>query len=73
MFKGGARIFVLGTSDKISYMNSSEVLYCNGVVKISVGGTFSKNVLIKELLTNFEKFIKQFAQKFKKLSKIFQK
>ena len=25
-----------GTSDKISYMNSSQVLYCNGVAKISV-------------------------------------
>ena len=25
-----------GTSDKISYMISSQVLYCNGVAKISV-------------------------------------
>ena len=26
-----------GSSDRISYMNSSQVLYCNGVAKISVG------------------------------------
>ena len=31
----------MGTSDKISYMNSSQVLYCNGVAKISVLGGHS--------------------------------
>ena len=36
------------TSKKISYIISSQVLYCNGVAKISVGGTFSKNLLIKD-------------------------
>ena len=35
--------------------------------------TFSENVLIKDFRKNFEKFIKQLAQKFKKFSKIFQK
>ena len=36
-----------GTSDKISYMNSIQVvLYCNGIAKILVRGTFSKNVFI---------------------------
>ena len=35
--QGGAKILVRGvTSDKISYMISSQVLYCNGVSKISV-------------------------------------
>ena len=29
------------TSDKISYMNSSQALYCNGVAKISVLGGHS--------------------------------
>ena len=35
---GGAKILVWGgrTSDKISYMNSSQVLYCNGVTEIKV-------------------------------------
>ena len=52
-----------GTSDKISYINSSQVQYCNGVAKISVlKKTFSENVLIKDILKNFEKFIKQFAK-----------
>ena len=62
-----------GTSDKISHMNSTQVLYCNSVAKISVGGTFSKNVLIihQRLLKNFEKFKKIFAQKFKNFPKFF--
>ena len=51
-FSSGSRILVRGggTSDKISYMNSTQVLYCKGVAKISVrgGGTFSKNGLIKD-------------------------
>ena len=40
-----------GTSNKMSYMNSTQVLYCNGIAKILVRGkTFSKNVLIKDFL-----------------------
>ena len=50
-----------GTSNKISYMNplksctamaymnSSQVLYCNGVAKISVRGDIKQNVLEKYL------------------------
>ena len=35
---GGAKILVGGgiTADKISYMNSFQVQYCNGVAKISI-------------------------------------
>ena len=64
-----------GTSDKISYMNSSQVLYCNGVPKISVLKRHSARMYSSKtfVFKNFEKFIKQFAQKFKKFSKIFQK
>ena len=52
MNRGGARIFWFGeggTSDRISYMNSTKALFCNGVAKIYVrkGGTFNKIVLIK--------------------------
>ena len=37
------------TSEKISYMNFFQVLYCNDVANISVReGTFSKNLLIKD-------------------------
>ena len=52
-------------------MNFSQVLYCNGVAKISDGGTFSKNVLIKDFFKNFEKIYKKFAQKCKKSLKFF--
>ena len=63
-----------GTSDKISYMNSSQVLYCNDVAKISVLKRHSARMYSSKTFDkNFEKFIKQFAQKFKKFSKIFQK
>ena len=41
--------------------------------KFRLGGTFCKNVLIKDFLKNFEKIYKKFAQKFKNFSKIFQK
>ena len=59
--------FEMGTSDKISYMNSSQVLYCNGVAKISVrGGTLGTNVLIKDL-KNFEKLIKNLHENLKTL------
>ena len=35
----GSRILVWrGTSDKISYMNSTQVLYCNDIAKISIQG-----------------------------------
>ena len=43
-----------GTSDKISYMNSSQVLYCNGVAKIRFGGHSAKMNSSK----TFEKFWK---------------
>ena len=62
-----------GTSDKISYMNSFQVLCCNDVVKISVRGDIQQKCTHQRLLKNFEKFIKKLAQKFKKFSKIFQK
>ena len=52
--KGGARFwFRGGTSDKISYMNSSQVLYCNGVAKISVLGGHSAKMYSSK---NFENF-----------------
>ena len=60
------------TSNKISYMNSSQVLYCNYIAKISVrgGGYLAKMYSSK----TFEKFIKNLQKKkFKKFSKIFQK
>ena len=40
MNTGAAAVFWFekGTSEKNSYMNSSQVLYCNGVAKISVRG-----------------------------------
>ena len=50
----------------------TQVLYCNGIAKISVRGTFSKNVLIKDFW-KFWKFYKKITLKFKKFSKIFQK
>ena len=61
MNRGGARILVRGgeTSDKISYMNLTQALYCNGVAKISVrkGGPSAKMYSAN----TFEKFIKKFA------------
>ena len=40
VYRGGAKILVRGGNigKKISYMNSFQVLYCNGVAKISIGG-----------------------------------
>ena len=62
-----------GTSDKISYMISSQVLYCNGVAKISVRRRdIQQKCTHQRLLKNFEKILKKFAQKFNKFSKIFQ-
>ena len=58
-----------GTSDKISYMNSSQVLYCNGVAKISVLGGHSAKSTHQSILENFFKFINKFVQKFKKFFK----
>ena len=72
---GGAKILVWGggTSDKISYMNSSQVLYCNGVPKIWVLKRHSARMYSSNTLKNFEKFIKQFAQNLKNSPKFFQK
>ena len=68
-----------GTSNKISYMNSSHVLYCNGVAKISVMGKHSAKCthhchqssktwkistkFIKHLHTNLQKSPKFFKHK----------
>ena len=61
-----------GTSNKISYMNSSQVQYCNGVAKISVLKRHSARMYSsKTFENNFEKFLKQFAQKFKKSPNFF--
>ena len=55
------------TSEKISYMTSFKVLYCND---ISVrGGGHSAQIYLSK--TNFEKFIKEFSQKFKNSPKFF--
>ena len=64
-----------GTSNKIlySYMNSTQVLYCNGVVKISVRGNIHQKFTHQRLLKKFFKVCRKFAQKFKKFSKIFLK
>ena len=54
VYKGDARILVRGgTSNKISYMNFSQVLYCNGVAKISVRGDIQQKCTYQK---NFEKF-----------------
>ena len=63
-----------GTLDKISYINSSQVLYCNGVAKISVLKRHSARMYSsKTFEKKFEKFIKQFAQKFLKILQNFSK
>ena len=54
------------TSHKISYMNSTQVLYCNGVAKISVRGTFSKKYSSK----TFEKFWKIYKNLHKNLKNL---
>ena len=54
IYRGGARILVWGgTSEKISYMNFFQVLYCNGVSKISVGRKHSAQIYLSK---TFEKF-----------------
>ena len=65
--RGGARILVRGgTSDKISYMNCSQVLYCNGVAKISVrGGDIQQKCSHQRFFEKFWKIYKKFAQKLK--------
>ena len=59
-----------GTSDKISYMISSQVLYCNGVAKISVREDIQQKCTYQRL-ENFLKISKKFAQKFNKFSKFY--
>ena len=54
-----------GTSDKSSYMNSSQVLYCNGVAKISVLGDIQQECTRQTLLKNIEKFIKDLHKNLK--------
>ena len=61
-----------GTWKNISYMNSSQVLYCNGVSRISVGGTFSIIVLLKGFC-KFLKIYKTFAQNLKNCPKFVKK
>ena len=53
MFRGNARILVGGESDKISYMISSQVLYCNGVAKISVREDIQQKCTHQRLLKFF--------------------
>ena len=83
--RGGARFCFGGggggTANKISDMNSTQILYCNGVAKFRFGETFSKNVLIKDfckilknLFKNFNKNLKFFSKlKFNGIVKIFLK
>ena len=52
-------------------MNSFQVLHCNDVANISVRGDIQHKTTHQRLLKNFEKFIKEFAQKFKTSPKIF--
>ena len=47
-----------GTSDNIRYINSSQVLYCNGIAKISVLGDIQQKCTHRKRKKNFEKFIK---------------
>ena len=53
-----------GTSDKISYMNFSQVLYCNGISKIMVLGGHSARMYSSKTFENFRKIYKKFTQKF---------
>ena len=72
MFRGNARILVWGrTSDKISYMISSQVLYCNGIVKISIREDNQQKCTYQRLLKSFLKFINKFAQKFNEFSEFY--
>ena len=59
-----------GTSNKISYMNSSQVLYCIGVAKIQV---LVRHYVSSKTFEKFWKINKKLAQKFKKFFKVFQK
>ena len=62
-----------GTSDKISHMNSTQVLYFNGIAKISVRGDIQQKMYSSKTFDKVWKVYKKFVQKFKKFSKIFQK
>ena len=44
-----------GTSDKISYSDSSQVLYCNSVAKISVLGEHSAKMYSSKTFESFSK------------------
>ena len=73
MFRGGARIVVRGDIGQnfIYDFLSNPVLQWR---RQNFGwNTFSKSVLIKDFLKNFEKFRKILQKKFNKFSKIFQK
>ena len=52
-----------GTSNKISYMNSSHVLYCNGGAKISVLGKHSAKMYSSKTLKIFKKIYKTICRK----------
>ena len=52
-----------GTLDKISYMNSSQVLYCNGVAKISVLKDIQRKCTHQRLLKTFRKISKTICTK----------
>ena len=53
------------TSDKISHMNSTIVLYCNGIAKISVRGDIQQKCIYQRLSTMFEKFMKNLHKNLK--------
>ena len=59
-----------GTSDKIPYMNSSQVLYCNGVAKISVLGGHSAKMYSSKNFENFLNLLKNLYKNLKHSSKI---
>ena len=56
LYTGEAPEFWLGgTSVKTSYMNSFQVLYCNGVSKISVGRKHSAQIYSSKTFENILK------------------
>ena len=71
--RGGAR-FCFGwerTANKLSYMNSTQVLYCNGVAKFQFKMAFSKNILIKDFCKILKNLLKKSEQKFKNSPEFF--
>ena len=64
LYTGAAPEFWLGgTSEKISYMNSFQVLFCNGVSKISVGRKHSAQIYSSKTFEKFWKIYKKICTK----------